>query len=256
LWFNCNPGGPSHWFKVKWLEKLKEKNMLHLHFTMDDNPALTDERRSFYASLYTGGVFYKRYILGLWVQAEGAIYDMLTDENYYDELPKSINRPAHYIGIDYGTQNDTAFLHVIDDGTTLWVDKEYYYSGRDTGKQKTNSQYAKDLVGFCEGIDVYKVIIDPSAASFKVELRNNGFRLKDADNDVLDGIRYVATMFGRRLIKINRRCVNLRREIEGYVWDPKPTEKGNEKPIKSADHGCDSLRYIIKTVISPRRLQA
>lgn len=255
LFFNCNPAGPSHWFKRDMLDRAGDKNFLHQHFTMDDNPALTPERRAFYASLYTSGVFYKRYILGLWVQAEGAIYDMLSDENYYEtRATRSSEEPAHYVAVDYGTQNACVFLHIMDDGQSVWVEREYYYSGRDEGIQKTDSQYADDLLAFMGDLPVEKVIIDPSAASFRAELRHRGIICRDADNDVLEGIRWTATLLGLNLVKIHPRCENLIRELQGYVWDTKPTEKGNEKPIKKDDHGPDALRYFCKTMIKPWRI--
>jgi PBSX family phage terminase large subunit len=257
FWFNCNPGSPSHWFKLKWLNKHRKKKLLHLHFTMDDNPSMSEKTKERYKSLYVG-VFFKRMILGLWVAAHGAIYDMFDDvANMYDDkdLKRGVRENAtEYIAIDVGTQNATVFLYILDDGWNIWVEDEYYHSGRDSESgQKTNSQYVNDLDKFCEGRNIHQVIIDPSAASFKAELKLRGYRIKDADNDVLEGIKLTASVMGSRILRIHRRCKNLVREIQGYVWDPKPTEKGNEKPLKKDDHGCDALRYFIKTIFKPRR---
>jgi PBSX family phage terminase large subunit len=255
LWFNCNPESPSHWFKLNWLDKAEEKRLLHVHFTMGDNPSLSKRVRERYQGLYTG-VFYKRFILGLWVVAQGAIYDMFGDENQYDELnPYRYESADRYIAIDYGTQNAMVFLDILDDGDKVYIDDEYYWSGRTTGQQKTDSQYADDLDRFCQDKGIRQIIIDPSAASFIAELRLRGYRVREADNEVGDGIRLTATLIGKRIIQINRhRCKNLIREIQSYVWDPKPTEKGNEKPLKKDDHGPDALRYFVKTIFKPRRL--
>lgn len=253
LWFNCNPDSPSHWFKLNWLDKTAEKRLVHLHFTMEDNPSLSEGTRERYRGLYAG-VFFKRFILGLWVMAEGAIYDMLDDANFYDELPLREHlweNGFHFTATDYGTQNATVFLHFIDDGTRLWIDDEYYHSGRSTGVQKTDSQYADDYERFCEGKPVTLNVLDPSAASFKAELRNRSIRIKDADNEVLDGIRLVSTVMARRILMINRRrCKNTIRELQSYVWDPKPTEKGKEQPMKKDDHGPDAVRYGVKTMFN------
>jgi PBSX family phage terminase large subunit len=257
LFFNCNPGGPSHWFKLRYLDLAKEKQLLHLHFLMPDNPSLSPKTLDRYQRMWpVNSVFYKRYILGLWVMAEGAIFDSFSPEqNVYSGnlTPVQLHYGTHYITVDVGTQNATVFLHVLDDGERLWVLKEYYHSGRDSGHQKTNSMYADDFVAFCQGIPVHQVIIDPSAASFKAELKLKGFRLKDAKNDVLEGIKHTSSMFGLKLIMIHDGCKNLIREVQGYVWDPKPTEKGNEKPLKVNDHGPDALRYICFTIFKAMR---
>lgn len=257
LWFNCNPDSPSHWFKREWIDKAADKRLLHIHFTMDDNPSLSEATKNRYKTLYSG-IFYQRFIRGLWVVAEGAIYDMWTDENVYDDPPVVqgvLDAGTRDIAIDYGTQNATVFLEILDVGSMVLVQREYYHSGRNTGMQKTDSQYADDLDKFSGGSDQVRfVIIDPSAASFRAELRQRGYRIKEADNEVLDGIRLTATLIARRIVRVHRSCENLIREIGSYVWDPKPTERGKEQPVKKDDHGCDALRYWVKTIFRPRRL--
>lgn len=260
FWFNCNPGSPSHWFKLQWLDKCAEKNLLHLHFTMDDNPSLSMATLRRYDSLYPrGSVFHKRFILGLWVMAEGAIFDMLDDANFYDSQEFKEHHWAnatHYIAIDYGTQNATVFGHFIDDGVNLWLDDEWYHSGKNSGIQKTDRQYGDALQAFCKDKPIQFIIIDPSAASFKAEVRQRGIRTKDADNEVLDGIRVTSTLLGLRALRLNRRCKNTIREMQSYVWDEKPTDKGKEQPLKKDDHGPDMVRYGVKTIFTPRRLRA
>lgn len=261
LWFNCNPEGPSHWFKLNWLDKCQQKRLLHLHFTMPDNPSLSQNTIQTYYDRWQGaGVFFQRFILGLWVAAEGAIYPMFDEGNLYDgPLPPLLYQyHDNYVSIDYGTQNPTHILHIIDDGETVWVDREYRHSGReaarDGGTVKTDSQYADDLIEFMNGYRYMAAVIDPSAASFKAELATRGIMTIDADNEVLDGIRMVASAFQQRVLKINRRCVHLIRELQGYAWDPKASSKGEDVPLKVDDHGCDSLRYFEKTIITAYRL--
>ena len=239
FWFNCNPDNPKHWFKENWIDKADSKNLLYLHFTMDDNLSLSEEIKNRYKSLYIG-VFYKRFILGLWVMAEGAIYDNFDDnENVYDTplLPYDIEKCNVYLGTDYGTTNPLACLLAYDDGDTVWIDDEYYFNSRAEGYQKTDEQYCDDLEKWLGTREVEMNIIDPSAASFIVAWRNRGHRVREADNEVLDGIRQVSTMIGARTIKINRRCVNLLKELPGYVWDD-ASVNGKEKPLKFADHAC------------------
>lgn len=260
LWFNCNPDSPVHWFKVSWLDKLSEKNALHLHFTMDDNPSLSEKTKERYRRMFVG-VFFKRFILGLWVMAEGAIYDMWDDEkNLYDDSTRPVALNAisrRFVACDYGTTNPMVFLDIYDDGTTIWIDNEYYYDSKEKGGQKTDSQYADDLEKFVSPEEAEAVVLDPSAASFKTELRARGYRVKDADNEVNDGIRMTATMLAYRKIKVHReRCPKTRDEIISYVWDEKAAQRGEEKPVKQKDHTCDAVRYYVKTMIKPWRLAA
>ncbi len=258
FWFNCNPEGPSHYFKLNWLDQADAKNMIHIHFNMDDNPSLSDAVKARYKGLYSG-VFYQRMILGLWVMAEGAIYDMFLDHCLYsdDALPdfQECPRWREYIAIDYGTQNATVFLHIIDDGEKVWVHDEWYHSGRESQRQKTDAEYADALREFMEWKRMPLVIMDPSAASFKAELRKRGLSIKAANNDVLNGIRNVQTMFQTGRLLVNKdRCKNLIRELQGYVWDKKACERGKEEPLKTNDHGPDALRYYINTMIPKYRI--
>jgi PBSX family phage terminase large subunit len=256
-WFNCNPEGPFHWFKTGWIEQQAEKGLLYLHFDMNDNLSLSEEIKTRYRSMYAG-VFYKRYIEGRWAVADGLIYDMWDEaENGFADADWTPDSAYHtrIITVDYGTTNPMAWLDVYDDGHTLWLWDEYYYSSRATQIQKTDAQYGDDMDAFTEGRQVREVILDPSAASFKVELRNRGYLVRDADNEVNDGIRMTGTMMAKRKIRAHTRCVYLRKELYAYVWDAKKAEeRGKEEPLKQNDHLCDALRYYIKTKIRRWRL--
>lgn len=258
FWFNCNPDAPMHWFKTNWIDKAKEKNLLYLHFTMDDNLSLSERIKQRYRRMYVG-VFFKRFISGLWAMAQGAIFDMWSEEENEiteEELPTSLNSMRRYISIDYGTTNPMVFLDIYDDGDTLWIPREYYYDSKEKQGQKTDKQYADDLEEFIEdGPHPTYIILDPSAASFKAELRNRGIRVKDADNEVSDGIRMTSTMIAQRKIKVVRaKCKRTIGDITAYIWDEKAAERGEEKPVKTNDHGADALRYFVKTIIKARRL--
>ena len=125
--------------------------------------------------------------------------------------------------------------------------KEYYYSGRDTGTQKTDEEYAEDVDKFVKPYTDgrIKTYIDPSAASFITLLqKRGGYKVIHADNAVADGIRETATALKKGLIKISPECVNWKKEAQGYVWDEKA---GEDKPVKVADHLMDSCRYFVKT---------
>ena len=250
FWFNCNPDGPYHWFKLNWIDKLQKKNMLYLHFTMDDNLSLSEEVKARYRSMYTG-VFFKRYILGKWTMAEGIIYDMFDNEKHViDDLTAYTWTDEYYVSCDYGTQNATVFLLWRKTVTGIWICiREWYYSGRDENVQKTDIEYAGELKQFLGTIKPKAVIVDPSAASFIAQLKKEGFHVKKANNDVLDGIRFVGTLLNQKKILIYKDCENLIREFSSYVWDIKAVERGEDKPVKKEDHAMDALRYFCMTVI-------
>ncbi|MGG1663961.1 PBSX family phage terminase large subunit [Brevibacillus sp. NRS-1366] len=259
FWFNCNPAGPYHWFKVEWLDDLENKNAVHIHFTMDDNLSLSPKTKERYKRTYRG-IFFKRFILGLWVLAEGIIYDMWDDDdNTFDDddfTPNNNQGARRYISVDYGTSNPMVFLDIWDDGNTCWLYNEYYYDGRKEGVQKEDSQYADDFDLFVGSDDPpLHSILDPSAASFKAALKNRGYRVKDADNSVEDGIRMVSTMMAKRKLRVHRHnCPNFLKERSSYIWDEKAGQSGKEKPVKQVDHCMDAIRYFVKTIIKARRL--
>lgn len=271
-WFNCNPDGPYHWFKVNWIDKatgylgkkktaeIKEKavaenrdpglkEILYLHFTMDDNLSLSETIKERYRSMYTG-VFFKRYILGLWAMAEGIIYDMFdTTKHVISNLLDLVNT-NYYVSCDYGTQNATVFLLWCKEHSGRWVCcREYYYSGRDEERQKTDTEYADDLEQWLAVIKPVKIVIDPSAASFIAELKKRGYVIKKAKNDVLDGIRFVASLLNEGKIAISDQCPNTIMEFGSYMWDQKASEHGEDKPVKQHDHAMDALRYFCYTII-------
>ena len=254
-WFNCNPDGPYHWFKQNWIDKRKEKHLLYLHFTMDDNLSLSEKVKARYRSMYTG-VFYRRYILGLWAMAEGIIYDMFSEERHvadpetFSDLLLDGNR---YVSCDYGTQNATVFL-LWNQGTDgIWYcTREYYYSGREEGQQKTDAEYADDLESWLSGTDINAVIVDPAAASFIAELTKRGYRVIKAKNDVADGIRLVATKLNLLKIVFSNICQDTIKEFASYIWDAKAAEHGEDKPVKQYDHAMDEVRYFVYTILGER----
>ncbi len=271
-WFNCNPDGPYHWFKTDWIDKatgylgkkktaeIKEKavaenrdpglkEILYLHFTMDDNLSLSEKIKERYRSMYTG-VFYRRYILGLWAMAEGIIYDMFDTAKHVISSLADLTNANYYVSCDYGTQNATVFLLWCKERSGRWVCcREYYYSGRDEERQKTDTEYADDLEQWLAGIKPVKIIIDPSAASFIAELKKRGYAIKKAKNDVLDGIRFVASLLNQGKIAISDQCPNTIKEFGSYIWDQKASERGEDKPVKQHDHAMDALRYFCYTII-------
>lgn len=249
MWYNCNPAGPHHWFKKKVLDQLDKNNLLHLHFTMDDNPSLSQRIKDRYKRMYTG-VFYQRYILGLWVLAEGIIYDMFNEsENGHVVPTKKRFYSDYYVSIDYGTQNPTVFGLWGKSGGVWYKVKEYHYEGRKESKQRTDVQYADDLIAFIGKRKISGIIVDPSAASFIAELRERGLFVIKAKNDVSEGIRNVASALTRKLILFNDCCKETFREYSSYMWDSKAADRGKERPVKENDHHMDADRYFVNTII-------
>lgn len=253
FWFNCNPDGPYHWFKCNWIDKRKEKKLLYLHFTMDDNLSLSEGIKARYRSRYTG-VFFKRYILGLWCMAEGIIYDMFDTKRHVKpitEIAYKLLDGSRYVSIDYGTQNATAMLLWSKGVDGIWYCiREYYYSGREEKKQKTDAEYADDLEKWLDGTKIKALIVDPSAASFIAELRKRGYKVIKAKNDVEDGIRLVGTKLNLGKIIFSSSCINAIKEFASYVWDEKAAERGEDKPVKENDHAMDAVRYFVYTILN------
>ena len=244
LWFNCNPAGPGHWFYRTWILEAEKRNCLRLHFTMEDNPSLTEAIRKRYRRLYTG-VFYRRFVLGQWVQAEGRVYDFF-EADMVRPAPQSCDQ--WYISCDYGTVNPTSMgLWGWSEGVWYRV-KEFYFSSRQQQRQMTDEEYADALVNLAGRRHITAVIVDPSAASFIAVLRRRGIPVRKAKNDVLSGIRLTADCLKSGKIVICDGCEDCLRELDSYVWDLESGEK--ERVVKENDHAMDDMRYFVATVLS------
>jgi PBSX family phage terminase large subunit len=257
-----NPASPNHWFKG-FLDSAEQGVDIYCQdYTIYDNPFLPEEYVHALEAEYAGSVWFDRYILGKWTLAEGLIF-----ANYMkalvDEAPAE---PQEYaLSLDYGTSNPFAVMLWERQGNVWYGSKELYYSGRDTGVQKTDDEYlsmlenliepikpllikkGRDMWGNCvERVEPIPVIIDPSAASFIALLRQSKwFRVIEADNSVIDGIRNTSTAIERGLIKILKSCKNWQDEAQSYVWDEDAVE---DRPIKENDHLMDSTRYFVQTM--------
>lgn len=251
-WFNCNPDSPYHWFKLQWIDQLAKKNAIRIHFLMKDNPSLSEDTLRRYDSMYSG-VFYLRYILGQWAMADGLVYDNFDREKMVVDIPKEPVWEKQWISIDYGTQNATVFkLWSLFKGT--WYNNaEYYYSGRETGRQKTDEQYIDDLEDFFFEHDLsrknVKLIVDPSAASFKKALRNRGFGVVNANNNVLDGVRFMMTQMNLGKMKWTEASQHTLKEFGSYMWDKKAADRGEDAVVKEHDHCLDADRYFAMKVL-------
>ena len=213
------------------------------------HPSLTDAYKDFLKRQYSG-LWYQRYIEGQWVQAEGAVFDMFSNDLHVLDFAPTCNPDYYLAGIDYGTTNPCAFLllaYSASNYPNMWVEKEYYWNSKERQKQKTDTEYAEDFIKFVDNLSapLKTVYLDPSAVSFRLELQRHGVRgVQEADNDVLPGIRFVAGLLSNGTLKITAACKNLIHEFKSYLWDDKARERAIDKPLKQADHAIDSLRYV------------
>ena len=243
FWCNCNPAGPEHWFKKQWIDERQKRNLLYLHFTMEDNLSLSEQIRARYRAMYTG-IFYRRYILGQWCLAEGLVYEFDPERHVTHDLPEC---GEWYISCDYGTLNPfSAGLWCVRDGVAVRV-AEFYHSGREQQRQLTDEEYYRAIEQLAGDRDIRHIVVDPSAASFIACIRSHKrFSVRKAKNDVMYGIRLTAMMLQAGVIKICSGCKDAIREFGLYRWD----DKGEvDKPVKENDHAMDDIRYFCATVM-------
>ncbi|MCD8368440.1 MAG: PBSX family phage terminase large subunit [Clostridiales bacterium] len=249
FWFNCNPEGPEHWFYLEWVRQARARNILYLHFTMEDNPSLSPEIRERYERLYNG-VFYDRYVRGLWVAAEGLVYDGFDPARHMPPtLPETAGRC--YVSVDYGTRNPTVFL--------LWQKEKGATAGAacgnttgtgGSGSSKRQTEHMRRICSIFYPANIPQmVIVDPSAASFITELRQLGLPVQQADNAVLDGIRCVSDLLREGQLLFHPDCAHTKSEFRAYVWDEDAAAQGVDRPVKDHDHCMDAVRYFAYTVV-------
>ena len=251
-----NPEYPGHFMK-RFIDS--DADIYLQEYTLFDNPFLDPKFVQELCKEYEGTVYYDRLILGKWRRAEGLIYPMFTDENLYDDDTRPerlLHDAARTITCDYGTTNPCVFLDTYDDGETIYIDNEYRWDSRSkealkTGQpQKTDAEYVEAMTAFMGDDPQYYcgIIVDPSAASFILALKQAGFLVFPGDNDVKDGIRVCASLFQQKKIKIHRRCKGLIDELHSYAWDERATLIGDERPVKENDHAPDAMRYRINAL--------
>jgi len=248
FWFNCNPENPAHWFYTEWIKKATKRNVLYLHFTMKDNNSLSDKIRQRYENMYSG-VFYRRYILGLWIKAEGLVYPMFNREKHvirYAEFCRLRHR--YYVSIDYGTVNPfVAGLYDYDPAEhEAIMFRELYYRGG-SNNRVDNEAYYKMLCDLIGDYPIEYIIIDPSASSMIETIQKYGkWAVVKADNDVLNGIQDVTKFLNAGCLYFATCCKNTFDEFETYSWDNKKTE---DAVIKDNDHSMDQIRYFCRTAL-------
>ena len=249
-----NPDSPNHWFKRKYLDRAAELGWSVWHFTMTDNPGLSPEYIARVSREFTG-LYHRRFIEGAWVAAEGAIYTAWDPDRHvvpWADLPPM----ARYIGvgIDYGTTNPTDALLLGQDRLGgYWLVDEWRHDPATTNRRLTDEEQSRALRDWLlrphtphptEPL-IPEVTADPAAASFRVQLARDGIQTSPANNDVTAGIQALAHLLAAGRLKVTDKCPGFITEVAGYSWDPKATEKGEDAPIKTADHALDAARYAV-----------
>ncbi|HEY9409337.1 MAG TPA: PBSX family phage terminase large subunit [Pseudonocardia sp.] len=256
IFATTNPDNPAHWLKTEFLDRESSLDLRAWHFTLYDNPSLTQEYRDNITAEFVG-LWHKRMVLGLWVVAEGAVYESWDpDTHVVAELPRIERWVA--AGIDYGTTNPFAALLLgVGADHRLYLAREWRYDRKLERQSLTDAEYSthlrEQLTEWADLDDAPRsspdwVVVDPSAASFKVQLYRDGVRnVIDGDHDVRRGIRLTSSLLATDRLRVHESCTGFITEAPGYSWDDKAAERGEDKPIKVADHSLDGGRYAITT---------
>ncbi len=246
FWFNCNPESPHHWFYKDWILKKEERNAFYLHFTMEDNPSLSESMRQRYKRLYTG-TFYQRFIEGKWTAAEGLIYPYMAQESAFCSIP-NVRFSQYAVSCDYGIVNPTS-CGLWGEHAGVWyrID-EYYYDSRKEGETRTDDEHYEYLCKLIGERNVRCITVDPSAASFITLIRRYGkFNVIPAKNSVVDGIKQVSSALKKGEIKICDNCENSKREFSLYKWGE---GSNRDAPLKENDHAMDDIRYFVSSILT------
>ena len=243
FFFNCNPESPYHWFYEEWIKKQKEKNALYIHFTMDDNPSLSEEVKNRYKTLYSGS-FFDRFVLGKWTRSEGAVYPMFDiSKHVFRETEEALEGGSYFLSCDYGTRNPFSLGLWLKNSEGYFRLDERYYDSKKEKSQKTDEEYYQMVRELAGERKIEKIIVDPSASSFIETIKRHGeILVQKANNDVLLGIKRVQECLKNGKIHIGENCRDCLREFSLYRWNE---EAQRDCVIKENDHAMDDLRYFV-----------
>ena len=250
LFGTTNPDSPQHWLKVNYIDRSDQLDMLVFKFLIDDNTFLDPKYVEELKKEYTG-VFYRRFILGEWCNAEGIVYPMFSPEQHVTaDIPPADGYGEYYISMDYGTVNPCSMgLWRLDNNLAVRLG-ERYYSSRISRRQLTDEEYYAMLEELAADYPIKCVIIDPSAASFIETIRRHGrFSVRRANNNVLNGIRLTGTLLKNNKLLFHESCHDLIREFGVYSWNP---QSPTDSVIKEFDHAMDDMRYFCATIAANR----
>jgi len=252
LFLTTNPGPPAHYLKKRWIDREDELDLKSWHFTLEDNPWLDwyyveELKRQFGPP---SSLFYQRYVLGLWVMAEGAIYRNFDREAHVVPRLPDGRLEEMRVAVDPGATHPSAFLKAVRIGETWYVFGEYRKA------DKSPVEVSKDLKLFLAGMHPSSIDVDPGAKAHRLQFIGDGIvGVQQADNDVLNGIQRVINALDQGWLHlVGPATPMLQEEMEAYRWDPRATERGEDQPIKEGDDLVDCLRYLVNRISKSRRL--
>ena len=241
-----NPEGPSHWLKKEVIDEADNETIFDLPFQISDNETLTREQVDLLYRIYPAGPMRERRINGKWVATEGAVYPHFQDA--VRPPPKGELPYRHSVSIDHARSSVTHALRFDWYRTGIWCAAEWRHDGRTLGPKEDVAQAQEIYRALARSNNVADWYCDPAAMEFQVALGNLlGKRVTPAENDVLLGIEKANEWMANGTVNISPACHELIGELHGYVWDEKASERGEDKPVKENDHGCDAFRYFCFT---------
>ena len=241
MWATFNPGSPAHWFKKTVIDKSEGLGADVYHFTLADNPSLSDTYKERLNAAFTGHT-HQRLVEGHWAGATGLIFPIWYKENRpHDHAPGrwhvSIDWASagvfHALMIKQYTKQNHSYSVAVD---------ELVYDARDAGVTRTEDEHYEALQEFVKPYSrTHTIWVDPATPnSFKRLLRKHNCIVRNAVNDVLPGLVSTASLLKRKQMLISDNCPILQEEMYNYLWDE---NKEEDAPVKKNDHGCDALRY-------------
>ena len=252
----CNPDSPNHWFK----EFLDSKaNIYHQHYTIDDNPFLTDEFVNALKQEYYGTVYYNRFILGQWVRAEGAIYKLFANkpDRYFISFEELKHKKIQMInvGVDFGGNlSKHAFVAtgITNDYEVIVLVSERHDADTDSDKlcmlfidfiKRVFDMYRNIDTIYCDSAE--QVLI----RTLKKALYDNGFNIsvRNASKiEIVDRIRLVAGLISRNKFFYTLNADTLKNALVNAVWDETKIKTVRLDDGSSDIDTLDAMEYSIE----------
>lgn len=260
--FTLNPGSPSEWIYKEYLDRYdamteEERNALGgyhwWHFTLEDNPIMTEQMiASLKAQYPEGSYLYRRYVLGERCVAEGLVYPILAESSFRPFDISDVD--VRYCAIDFGATHPTVMVFggTFKGNRRDWrICAEYF----DEASGKTTYDHYCGFLDVCRRIGAdpnrIQVAIDPAARTLRDEFVKHGLDVRKAKNDVLPGIEYIREAMRSGTLVFHDTLQDILGEFRTYSWDSKAAENGIEKPVKLGDDRMDAVRYFGYTFMRP-----
>lgn len=251
LFATSNPGPPTHYLKKRWIDREGEIDLKSWHFTLDDNPWISDAYKEELKRRYAPetSMFYQRFIKGLWVSDEGAVFKNFDPSIHCIPALPDGRLDELRVAVDVGATHPSGFLKAYRIG------QDWYVAGEYRKADKTPVALSQDLKRFVGGQFASSIDVDPSAKSHRLQFMADGISpITPADNDVLNSIQRIINALEMGWLHfVGPATPMLQEEMTAYRWDDRATERGEDKPIKENDDLIDCLRYLVNRIAKSRR---